>query len=199
MYKFSESLSELQKQLQLLPSIGEKSAQRLAYFLINQPKDKVLALAESIVTAINNCKPCSQCFLLSDTDPCKICTDPDRNEETLCVVESTRDIILIESTNEFKGRYFVLGNLLSPVSGIGPHQIRIPELEKYLQKNHITEVILAISPSTEGETTIHFIAEFLKEKDKKITRLSTGIPYGSDMEYTGAATLMNALRRRYPV
>ena len=195
----SESLTELQKQLQKLPSIGEKTAQRLAYFLISQPKDKVQALADAMTNAILKCKPCSVCFLLSDSDPCMICTDNFRNNELLCIVESSRDIYLIESTNEFKGKYFVLGNLLSPLNGIGPNEIRINELDNYLQKNNVTEVIIAISPSTEGETTIHFIAENIKNKDIKITRLSTGIPYGGDMEYTGTTTLLNAIKRRYPV
>ena len=195
----SESLTELQKQLQMLPSIGEKTAQRLAYFLINQPKEKVQAFADAMTNAISKCKPCSNCFILSDSDPCLICTDESRNNELLCIVESSRDIYLIESTNEFKGKYFVLGNLLSPLNNIGPEEIRINKLDTYLLKNNVTEIIIAISPSTEGETTIHFIAEHIKNREIKITRLSTGIPYGSDMEYTGTTTLLNAIKRRYPV
>ena len=195
----SESLTELQKQLQILPSIGEKTAQRLAFFLINQPKEKVQSLISAMTNAIAKCKPCSNCFLLTDTDPCLICTDNSRNNELLCIVESSRDIYHLESTNEYKGKYFVIGNLLSPLNNIGPNEIRMNELEDYLCKNKVTEIILAISPSTEGETTIHFIAENIKNKNIQITRLSTGIPYGSDMEFTGTSTLLNALKRRYPV
>jgi len=195
----SESLQELRKNLQTFPGIGEKTAQRLAYFLINQPPEKSLHLARSIINAVESCKPCQHCFMLADSSPCPICTDLTRDATTLCIVESTKDIDLLESTNEFNGRYFVLGRLLSPIDGIGPAEIRINELHAYLNLHKFSEVILAISPSTEGETTIAFIAEHINKHNLKITRLSTGIPYGGDMEYTGASTLLNALRRRFPV
>jgi len=195
----SESLQELRKNLQTFPGIGEKTAQRLAYFLINQPAEKSLQLARSIIKAVEQCKPCEHCFMLADASPCAICTDLTRDGNTLCIVESTKDIDLIESTHEFNGRYFVLGKLLSPIDGIGPTEIRINELQAYLTKHQFSEVILAISPSTEGETTIAFIADHIHQHNVKITRLSTGIPYGGDMEYTGASTLLNALRRRFPV
>ena len=195
----SESLVELQKNLQTLPGIGEKTAQRLAMFIVNQPKERAERLALSIVNALQKCKPCSNCFLLSDTDPCAICNDDSRDSLVLCVVESSKDVYLIENTKEFKGKYFVLGQLLSPIDGIGPRQIRISELNNYLEENTFQEIILALTPSTEGETTIQFLADHIVHKDIKITRLSTGIPYGGDMEYSGSTTLLNAFRRRFPV
>ena len=225
----SKSLLELQKKLQILPGIGEKTAQRLAYFIVNLQNEKALELAESIVLAIDKCKPCSECFLLSDSDPCTICTDHERNQDMLCIVESSHDVYSIENTQEFHGRYFVLGNLLSPVSGIGPEEIRVNELSSLLKKSNFKEVILALSPSIEGETTMQFLADYMQSIKKEnvfsdqtldvaadhhisqndpayknrqtleITRLATGIPYGSDMEYIGSTTLLNALKRRLTV
>ncbi|MDD2651184.1 MAG: toprim domain-containing protein, partial [Candidatus Cloacimonetes bacterium] len=122
-----------------------------------------------------------------------------RDSSLLCIVEQTRDIYNIESTQEFHGYYFVLGKLLSPVDGIGPKQLNLDKLERLVQEKCFNEVIFAISPSTEGESTIHFIAEYLKNTNVCLTRLSTGIPYGSNMEYTGTVTLMNALKRRFPI
>ena len=195
----SESLLELQKNLQILPGVGEKTAQRLAFFLVNLPQVKASRLANSILNAIDKCKPCSVCFLLSDTNPCSICEDSTRDTETLCIVESSKDIFLIENTKEYKGKYFVLGNLLSPIDGIGPKEIRMNELGNFLNDNHFKEVVLALAPTTEGETTIQFLADYLDKKVEKITRLSTGIPYGGDMEYTGTTTMINAFKRRFEV
>ena len=195
----SESLSELQKGFQTLPGIGEKTAQRLAYFIVNQPPERAIKLSNAIKNAIDRCKPCSTCFLLSDTNPCNICRDDSRTNETLCIVESSKDVFLIENTREFNGKYFVLGNLLSPIDGIGPNEIRVNELNDLLNKYDFKEIILAISPSTEGETTIHYLANHLNLSNVKITRLSTGLPFGGDMEYTGSTTLLNAIKRRFPV
>ena len=189
------------------------------------PKEKGQSLAKSIEVALIKCKPCSECFLLSDISPCIICSDNNRNNELLCVVESSRDVFAIENTKEYNGYYFVLGNLLSPINGIGPNEIRINEMMKYLEKKTFMEIILAISPSTEGETTMQYLADNLgnflpnstqslkhnvlhgsEEVEQKqiiqsirITRLATGIPYGSDMEYTASNTLLNAFKRRFQV
>ena len=197
--KLSESLLDLQKNLQILPGIGEKSAQRLAYFIVNQPKEKVLQLSSAIERAITNCKPCTECFILTDSNPCIICSDENRDKQILCVVESSRDVYSIENTREFHGYYFVLGNLLSPINGIGPNEIRTEELKQFINKKSFTEIILALSPSTEGETTMMFLADCLNTISAKITRLSTGIPYGSDMEYTASSTLLNAFKRRFTI
>lgn len=195
----SESLFQLQKSLQYLPGIGEKTAQRLALFLISNNKDKALCISDAIINAVERCKPCSFCFLLSDKDPCPICSDTSRDNSVLCIVETSKDIILLENTKEYSGRYFVLGNLLSPIDGIGINDIRLTELDDFIEKNNFSEVIMALTPSTEGETTIQFLADHLQSKALKITRLSTGIPYGGDMEYSGITTLLNALKRRFPV
>jgi len=196
---YSESLAELKKHLQTFPGIGDKSAQRIAYFIINQHPDHSKKLAQSILDAIEKCKPCQHCFMLADTSPCPICADTARDTRTLCIVESSKDITLIESTKEYNGTYFVLGRLLSPISGIGPNEIRINELMYFISNHPLSEIILAISPSTEGEATISFIADSIKHTNISITRLSTGIPYGGDMEFAASSTLLNALRRRFPV
>ena len=195
----SESLQELQKNLKILPGIGEKTAQRLAFFIVNQPQAKASRLAAAIINAAEKCQPCSNCFLLSDTNPCSICDDESRDCDLLCIVESSKDIFLIENTKEYKGKYFVLGNLLSPIDGIGPKEIRINELTDFINSNHFNEIVLALAPTTEGETTIQFLADYLVKKVDKVTRLSTGIPYGGDMEYTGTTTMINAFRRRFTV
>jgi recombination protein RecR len=194
----SESLVELQKSLQNLPGIGERTAYRLAYFLVSQPADRSLRLATAITNAIDKCKPCESCFLLADSSPCQICSDQTRDATQLCIVENSKDIYQIEATKEYHGKYFVLGKLLSPVDGIGPREIRMVELNDYIDKHLFSEIILAISPSTEGETTISYISELLQKRNITVTRLSTGIPYGADMEYTASTTLLNAFKRRYP-
>lgn len=195
----SGKLLKLQQHLKTLPGIGEKTAQRLALFIISQSKDKSRAFSQSILDAIEVYDYCPQCNCLTDTFPCNLCSDTSRDHQLLCIVEQSRDVYHIESTKEYKGYYFVLGHLLSPIDGIGPDEIKLNQLLDLIKAKDFKEVIFAISPSTEGETTIHFIAEFLKDQDICLTRLSTGIPYGSDMEYTGTITLLNALKRRFPI
>jgi recombination protein RecR len=192
-------LLQLQQSLRTLPGIGDKTAQRLALHIVSQPKDKAKKIADCINEAVEAYLFCDTCNMLSESNPCAICSDSGRDQSKLCVVEHTRDIYSIETTKEYKGLYFVLGHLLSPIDNVGPKEIRFDKLENYILKNNFEEIIFAISPSTEGETTIHFIAEHFKDKPVKLTRLSTGIPYGSDMEYTGTVTLMNAMKRRFPV
>ncbi|HOD53107.1 MAG TPA: recombination mediator RecR [Candidatus Cloacimonadota bacterium] len=196
---FTGKLLQLQQSLKSLPGIGEKTAQRLALFIVSQDKEKAFKLSDAVREAVESYQNCSFCNMLSESDPCPLCSDPDRDSELLCIVEHTRDVFHIESTREYKGHYFVLGHLLSPVDGIGPKQIQLDKLKNLIRQKAFKEIIFAISPSTEGESTIHFIAEYLKNCEISMTRLSTGIPYGSDMEYTGTVTLMNALKRRFPV
>ncbi len=196
---FNGKLLQLQQSLKSLPGIGEKTAQRLALFIISQDKEKAYRLSDSIKDAVDSYQYCSVCNMLSESDPCPLCSDPVRDSDLLCIVEHTRDVYHIETTREYKGFYFVLGNLLSPVDGIGPNQLHLKKLQNLIREKSFKEIIFAISPSTEGESTIHFIAEYLKSENLILTRLSTGIPYGSDMEYTGTVTLMNALRRRFPI
>lgn len=196
---FSGLLAELVQNLKKLPGIGSKSAQRLAMYLISMDKAKALELSESIRKTVESYTNCSICNMLTETDPCLFCADTNRNDNVLCVVENTQDIYLIENTHEFRGKYFVLGNLLSPLDGIGPKDINFPKLLKLVETNKISELILALNPSAEGESTISFLASKFESHQLKITRLSTGLPFGGDIEYTSSLTLGNALKRRYSV
>ncbi|MDN5354910.1 MAG: recombination protein RecR [Candidatus Cloacimonadota bacterium] len=196
---FQGLLAELEKNLKRLPGIGSKSAQRLAMFILNDDKASALKLANSIKEAVETYTHCSVCNMLSETDPCEFCSDDNRDNQIICVVENTQDIYLIENTHAYNGTYYVLNDLLSPLDGIGPEQINFAGLQQLISKNKVSEVILALSPSTEGETTMNFLAEELASQTDKITRLSTGLPFGGDIEYTSSLTLINAFKRRYNV
>ena len=196
---FSGLLAELVQNLKKLPGIGSKSAQRLAMHIISMEKEKALELSESIKKTVESYTNCSVCNMLTETDPCLFCIDENRKDNVLCIVENTQDIYLIENTNEYSGKYFVLSNLLSPLDGIGPDDINIPKLLKLFETNKISEIILALNPSTEGESTINYLASKFEDQPLKITRLSTGLPFGGDIEYTSSLTLGNALKRRYSV
>lgn len=203
------SLEKLKDALKELPGIGEKTAERLAFYLISSDKQTALRLSQLIAESVNAVKRCESCNMLTDESPCQICRDPKRAKDFLCVVERTQDVYLIEKTGAYKGRYFVLGNLISPVDGIGPDHINFAKLVEKIKKENISEVILALSPSTAGETTISFLTSKLSEafgakqegqgQKIKITRLATGLPIGGDIGYTSAMTLAAALRNRSPV
>ncbi len=194
----SLSLERLIQALNRFPGIGRKTAQRLAWFLVSQDKSFALELAETIRNTVESFTTCSLCNMLSESDPCPICSDLERSDALLCVVENTADIQIIENMNDFKGRYFVLGHLLSPIDGYGPEQIRSAGLLEAMERVHPEEVILALKPSPEGEATIHYLCEILQDKGVRVTRLSTGIPFGGDLEYSSLLTLSNAWKRRYP-
>ena len=196
---FNGFLEDLVNNLKKLPGIGSKTAQRLAIHLISKEKADAINLAESIKDAVQSYKNCSTCNMLSETDPCRFCEDTSRISNVICVVENTQDAYLIENLHEFKGRYFVLNELLSPLDGIGPDEINFPKFEKIINSGEINEIILALNPSAEGESTINFLASQFEEKNVKITRLSTGLPFGGDIEYTSSLTLSNAFKRRYSV
>ncbi len=196
---FNGFLEELVKNFQKLPGIGYKTAQRLAIHLISKEKSDAIYLADSIKKAVHSYKNCSICNMLAETDPCRFCNDSSRLSNVICVVENTQDAYLIEDLHEFKGKYFVMNELLSPLDGIGPDEINFPKLEKIINSGEIDEIILALNPSAEGESTINFLASQFEEKNIKITRLSTGLPFGGDIEYTSSITLSNAFKRRYSV
>lgn len=196
---FSENFEKLIQTLNRFPGIGRKTAQRLAWFMVSQDKNFALNLAETIITTVESFKTCSKCNMLSESDPCPYCTSVERLDSHLCVVENSSDIQILEGMNEYKGRYFVLGHLLSPLDGYGPEQINSQQLMERILTLHPTEIILALKPSAEGEATIHYLWELLKEKEINITRLSTGIPFGGDLEYSNLNTLSNAWKRRYIV
>lgn len=195
----SDKFEKLIQALNRFPGIGRKTAQRLAWYLVAQDKNFALLLAETIVSTVESLKTCSCCHMLSESDPCPICSAPERSDEVLCVVESNADVQIIEGMNEFRGRYFVLGHLLSPIDGYGPEQIRGGELMQRIRELKPAEMILALKPSPEGEATIHYLWDLLKDSGVCITRLSTGIPFGGDLEYSSVSTLANAWKHRYSV
>ena len=196
---FNGFLEDLVNNLKKLPGIGSKTAQRLAIHLISKEKADAMNLADSIKDAVESYNNCTICNMLSETEPCKFCSDTTRLSNVICVVENTQDAYLIEDLHEFNGKYFVLNELLSPLDGIGPKEINFPKLERIVSSGEINEVILALNPSAEGESTINFLASQFMEKNVKITRLSTGLPFGGDIEYTSSLTLSNAFKRRYSV
>jgi len=183
--------------LKKLPGIGTKSAERLAMFIVNMEKEKAHELADSIKETVDSYTNCIVCNVLSENEICEFCGALNRDEHLLCVVENTQDVYLIEKMHEFNGKYFVLGNLLSPIDGIGPQQIYFSKLKELVKSAKIKEIILALNPSAEGESTINFIASQLENVE--ITRLSVGLPFGGDIEYTSSMTLSSAFKRRFSV
>ncbi len=192
---YTRPLARLIDQLQRLPGIGPKTAQRLAFYLLKRPKPEVLQLAQALIDATEQIGICSVCFTWSAEDPCTTCTNPNRESTQLCVVAEPRDLAALERTREFKGHYHVLGGLLSPMEGIGPDQLKIRELVQRVHREETQEVILAINPSVEGETTILYIGRLL-QPFTRVTRLALGLPLGGDLEYTDELTLARALEDR---
>ena len=190
------SLKKLMEHFAALPGIGRKSAQRLAFFVLDMPQEQAEDFAGVILEAkktIHNCKVCQN---LTDKEICDICASPERDDGTICVVESPRDVIAFERLQEYKGKYHVLHGLISPLDGIGPDQIRIKELLIRLRDVDIKEIILATNPTIEGEATAMYISKLLKPLGIRVTRLAFGIPVGGELEYTDNSTLNKALENR---
>ncbi|MBW4655343.1 MAG: recombination mediator RecR [Kaiparowitsia implicata GSE-PSE-MK54-09C] len=183
------------EQFQRLPGIGPKSAQRLALYVLKRPETEIQALAQALLEAKQQVGVCRVCFHLSAEDVCDICRSPSRDRATICVVADPRDVIAIEKTREYQGKYHVLGGLISPMDGIGPEQLYISPLVKRASEAEVTEVILAISPSVEGETTTLYVGQLLKPFTK-VTRIAFGLPMGGDLEYADEVTLARALEGR---
>ncbi len=194
----SEALERAIEELAKLPGTGRKSAQRIAIHLLKQPEENVLKLAEAFVQLKKSVKRCSVCGTITDTDPCPICSNPKRNSGVICVVEEFQDVYIIEKTNEFRGRYHVLGGTISPLENIGPDNIRIKELLQRVggTDESITEVILALNPDAEGEATSYYINKLLQNYDVNVTRIAYGIPMGTELEYIDEATLSRAFLSR---
>jgi len=192
-------LEKLIQHFNRFPGIGRKTAQRLAWHLISGEKNSALAFADSIKETIESFTICKECLMLSESDPCPICYDTNRDDSLLCIVETTSEIYLVENMNEYHGKYFVLGHLLSPLEGFGINDLHLNELILLIEKRKPAEIILALKPSAEGEATIHYISELLQDRKINLTRLSTGIPFGGELEYTSTLTLTNAWKRRYRV
>ncbi len=182
--------------LSKLPGIGKKSASRIAYYLLQADHSYVETLANSILEMKRNIKSCSICGNYTEQDPCDICTDPSREKNRICIVESPKDIGTIEATHVYHGKYHVLMGAISPIDGIGPGNLRIRELLERVKREPIEEVIIATNPTIEGETTAQYIAELLKKANVAVTRLALGIPVGGDLEYTDSLTLARALKNR---
>ena len=183
-------------QLGRLPGIGPKSAQRIAFHLLKLPADDVRRLATAILDAKERVRFCSKCFNFAEDALCPICSDPRRDQNVLCVVEESRDIIALERTGEFRGRYHVLLGVMNPIEGIGPEQLKIRELIARLSSEEITEVIVCTNPNTEGEVTASYLSRLLKPFDVKVTRPASGLPVGGDLEYADELTLGRALSGR---
>ena len=193
---FARPVSELIEHLKKLPGIGEKSAARLAFHILKSERDKIEGLSRALLEVKDKISLCRICFNITDQDPCAICADPRRESALVCVVEEPADLLAIERTGQFRGKYHVLHGVLSPLDGIGPEDIRIEELVQRVKRQQVTEVILALNPSTEGETTSIYIAKILQHLGIKITRIAYGIPMGGDLKYTDDMTLMRAIESR---
>ncbi len=197
--KFSSRLLEQAVDaLSGLPTIGKKTALRLALYLLKQDKEKVKNLANSLIAMAENVNKCSYCFNLSDEKICQICSDDSRNKEILCVVESIRDVMAIEETDQFNGRYHVLGGIISPIDGIGPEQLTIDALQERVQKESIKELIMAVSPTIEGETTIFYISRQLEPLGVSISTIARGVSFGGELEYADELTLGRSIVARLP-
>ena len=190
------SIQVLLDELGRLPGIGPKSAQRIAYWLLNAERDQALRLADAIVQVKDSVHFCERCFNYAQDDLCEICASPSRNAATICVVSAPHDIPPIERTAVFQGVYHVLGGALSPMEGIGPDDLRISELMARLADGTVTEVILATNPNVEGETTASYLARLIKPLGVKVTRLASGLPVGGDLEFADEVTLGRAIESR---
>ncbi len=193
---YTAPVQSLIDELGRLPGVGPKSAQRIAFRLLKIPIDDVARLATAITDAKARVRFCSQCFNFADSDLCPICLDDRRDATVLCVVEESRDIVSIEKTGEFKGRYHVLLGAMSPLDGIGPEQLKMKELFARIEPESIEEVILCTNPNTEGEVTAMYIARMMKPFGVKVTRIASGLPVGGDLEYADELTLGRALEGR---
>mgnify|MGYP000678862957 FL=1 len=193
---YSPSIEKLIESFEKLPSIGHKTAIRLAFYMLDLSEQETNNFITSIIHAKKTLKYCSKCFNVSDTDPCPICANPKRDSRIICVVEDVRDIIAMEKTHEYKGVYHVLHGSISPMNGIGPEDIKLKELLLRLKDNSIQEIILATNPRVEGEATAMYISKLIKPMGIKVTRIAHGIPVGGDLEYTDEVTLSKALEGR---
>lgn len=192
----SPAMDRLVASLKRLPGIGEKSATRLAYFLLSAPEDLSRELAESIARLQRETVVCETCFTLSDRTPCPICDHPDRDRSLVCVVEEPADMAAIERSGGFRGLYHVLGGALSPIDGMGPETLRVKELERRVAQAGVKEVVLATNPTAEGDATAHFLADRLRGSSVQVSRIAYGMPLGGDIEYADHVTVSRAIENR---
>ncbi|MCU0270590.1 MAG: recombination mediator RecR [Acidimicrobiales bacterium] len=193
---YAGPVQDLIDELGRLPGIGPKSAQRIAFHLLKLPRDDALRLARAVVEAKERVSFCTRCFNIAEGDACAICTDPRREASVLCVVEEPRDVVAVEKTGEFHGRYHVLQGAISPIEGIGPEQLRVRELLARIEPEGVQEIILCTNPNIEGEATAMYLAKLLGALDLQVTRIASGLPVGGDLEYADELTLGRALEGR---
>ena len=194
----SKLLEAAVKSFSTLPGIGKKTALRLALFLLKRDKEDVATFAESIASFRNNIKHCNKCYNLSDLELCEVCSNSSRKQDLICVVENVRDVLAIEETEQFNGLYHVLGGIISPLDGIGPEDLFIAPLVERVKTGEIKEVIMAVSPTIEGETTIYYLSKLLAEYDIQISTIARGVSFGGELEYADEFTLGRSIRARLP-
>ena len=195
----SPSLSRLVQELNRLPGIGPKSAQRLAYYIIKLPDDDAYALADAVTSVKQNIVFCEECQNLTDASPCQVCSDPRRDRTIICVVEDPLDVLAMERTRSYRGLYHVLHGVISPINGIGPDQLKLQELFNRLTRDDIAEMVVATNPTLEGEATAMYIRRHQSREDIKITHLARGLPVGGSLEYTDETTLSRAFQGRQEI
>jgi recombination protein RecR len=193
---YPEPVARLIDAFQRLPGIGPKTAQRLTFYMLKRPADEARELGDALLAMKQKITYCRACFNVTDEDPCRICSDPRRDEHVICVVEEPNDLLAVERTGEYRGRYHVLLGALSPLDGIGPDDLKIRELLARLEGRETTEVILATNPNVEGEATALYLAKLLRPHAVRITRIARGLPVGGDLEYADQVTLSKALEGR---
>jgi recombination protein RecR len=193
---YEGAVQDLIDELGRLPGVGPKGAQRIAFHLLATEPADVERLAQTLLRVKNEVKFCSICGNVAEAEICRICSDPRRDQSIICVVEEPKDVVAIERTREFRGRYHILGGAISPIDGIGPDDLRIRELMVRLRDNQITELILATDPNLEGEATATYLARLMKDMDITVTRLASGLPVGGDLEYADEVTLGRAFSGR---
>ena len=193
---FAEPLARLIQEFKRLPGIGQKSAQRIAFHLERAAREDVERLSTAILDAKDKIKLCSQCNNFTDVDPCGYCADPTRSEEVICVVETPYNVVNVERTREFSGRYHVLHGALSPLQGIGPEQLKLKNLFERLKGGQVKEIIVATNPNVEGEATAIYLSKLIKPLGVKVTRIAMGIPVGSELEFADEVTMLKALEGR---
>lgn len=192
----ADPIARLVRELARLPGIGEKTAQRLAFHVLEAGPEQARELAEALVGVVRDVRCCSSCQTLTERDPCPICTDPARDARIICVVEGVPDLLAVERTREFRGRYHVLHGALSPLDGVGPGDLKIRELLVRLEREPAEEVLVATNPNVEGEATALYLQKLLKPLGLRVTRIAQGVPMGGDLEYADQATLARAVAGR---
>lgn len=196
MLYYPRPLATLLEQLEKLPGVGPKSAQRLAFHILRAPREEGQKLAQAIVNVRAQIKPCARCGNFTDLELCDICTSPRRDSSQLCVVAEPRELLAVENSGEFNGRYHVLNGLLNPIEGVGPEQLNINALVRRISTEGVQEVVLALSATVEGETTANYLVNVLKPRGVKLTQLARGLPFGGDLDYADQITIAGALRGR---